>query len=488
MHVRRLALLMALTAAAGAARAQGATFGFDPYVAYGGGGDEAVAVAIGDVTGDGRPDVVVVNDINGAGKHPGAVAIYAQSDDGSLAPPQFVPVTQQAGNQIGLALADIDRDGVADIVVGHGAISVIRRQADGSFAVSAVQSAPLVHSIAASDVDGDGWVDLIGAPGTVYFGDGSGFFPRSRALSASVRTVHAADLNRDGRDDLALVSGNIWAYTLHDDAGWFGTTHFTGGPSGPIVDVAAGDFSGDGRPDVIAGYSQQLVQFNQRDDGTIQFTHTVANDGPRAALAAVDMDRDGRTDLVALHEPSSSLEFFPGNASVFGNSEQRTPIPVSAHNPEALAIGDVNGDGCADVAIADRTRGLLVLHGHGCVGADLNIAKSNAIKSGGFTLDVLNRGTLDAAKVSVDIQITFVAQNAGISVPSNCAPRPAQGLSLAYHCDWPPLPANYGAGYSFKIRAGAYGRFTATVTGNQYDPNPADNTLVIDGAAAPALE
>jgi hypothetical protein len=116
----------------------------------------ALGFAVGDVSGDGRADVVLSN---GRNMPDSAIAIFLQKD-GTLDEPVHLPSTDLPGR---VRLADIDGDGRTDVVIDHsGPFGVYLQDASGGLLPERKYSSPASNaSMAVGDVDGDGRPDVI---------------------------------------------------------------------------------------------------------------------------------------------------------------------------------------------------------------------------------------------------------------------------------------------------------------------------------------
>ncbi len=233
-----------------------------PYSTFSGG----ARVAIGDVNGDGHPDLIVAP---GAGSPP-TITMYSGVNGGSLG--SFLAFSAGFTSGVYVAAGDVNGDGYADIIVGAGAgggpnVKVFSGR-DGSllqsFFAYAVGFTGGVR-VAAGDVNGDGKADIIVAPGPgsspdirVYDGTTltllDEFFAYSVSFTGGV-FVAAADLNGDGHADIitgADAGGGpdveVFDGTNHASLGGFlaYAPTFSGG-----VRVAAGDIDGDGKPEIV---------------------------------------------------------------------------------------------------------------------------------------------------------------------------------------------------------------------------------------------
>jgi hypothetical protein len=170
-------------------------------------GDGPAAVAIVDLTGDGRADLAVA-DIASA-----RLSVLAGRGDGSFAPPVSYPVRFGPDT---LALGDLNGDGRTDVVVaaggsGGGGVSVLLARADGALAAAQTYPPREAWSVAAADFNGDGRLDLVAAQGQSsviwgLFGVGDGTFqpPAKYRVGSFPIELAPVDMNNDQRIDLVI--------------------------------------------------------------------------------------------------------------------------------------------------------------------------------------------------------------------------------------------------------------------------------------------
>ncbi|MFE1884813.1 FG-GAP-like repeat-containing protein [Streptomyces diastatochromogenes] len=336
----------------------------------------------GDFNGDGYPDLAVgvpsgqvgdkakagyVNVVwggpDGPGKY-GSVRI-SQATSG-------VPGTPEAGDLFGSAVtaADVDGDRYADLVVGasseslsadksaeHGTVTVLRGSASGftsggyTVAQGANEFSRIGAVIAAGDVTGDGLTDLV--------------LSRSGEEHGGA-VLRPGPLTADSPDTL---SGEI-----------------AGADFGGVSALTTGDFDGDGDDDLAVSVSASETRFVRiyrwQDGAPVQLWSTTAS---AASLAAADFDADGTDDLALGScypnyeaDAPDCADYSTGRAEAFKGGlvkvaygsksdgfgartqeiQQDTPgIAGTAESEDrlgaAVAAGDVDGDGYADLAIGD---------------------------------------------------------------------------------------------------------------------------------------
>jgi VCBS repeat protein len=185
-------------------------------------------------------------------------------------------------------------------------------------------------------------------------------FIARRDLVPGGSIIAAADLNIDGKADVIVVNSNTAALSvlLGKGDGTFQparVTNFSSGQSPAFVVIA--DFNVDGMPDLMTlpQFSSTGVMLLGRGDGTFQLPINIPVDFQSAGIAAGDFNGDGKPDLAV----TSNNSFPNGTVSVsLGNGDGtfglRQSFPVG-NSPASVALGDLNGDGKLDAAVANTS-------------------------------------------------------------------------------------------------------------------------------------
>jgi hypothetical protein len=323
-------------------------------------GRTPVAVAIGDLDADRKPDLAAVN-ANPGGK--GSVSVLLNTGDGSFR----TKVDYRTGRgPRSLAIGDLNTDGKPDLATANGidTVSVLLNTGDGTFqAKRDYKTGSSPHAVAIGDLNTDGKPDLATANGfytvSVLLNGGDGSFEAERdyRTGRTAQSVAIGDLNTDGKPDLAIATyPNAVAVLMNRGDGSFQAKHDyrTGGsPSS----VAIGDLNTDGKPDLATANDRKTVSvFLNRGDGKFQPRRDYGKpDATPESVAIGDLNSDGKPDLATANtyfgqqSPISTVAVFSNR----GNGRFQVNLNyATGSGPYSVAIGDLNGDAKPDVATA----------------------------------------------------------------------------------------------------------------------------------------
>jgi hypothetical protein len=276
------------------------TFGTATQYAIGAAYDQFVAA--GDLNGDGKIDLVVVSTVINQAN--GQVSVLLNAGNGTFAAPVVYPVATQLGL---VAVGDLNGDGKPDVVVSGGSnVTVMLNAGNGTLAapVEIAVGTQLAQPVL-QDLNGDGKPDIAVVTGSgvsVLLNTGNGTFaaPVAYAAGQTPTTLAVGDLNGDGKPDLAITDQGTGTVQVLLNAGGGAFSPATGVPvgQGPFS-VAMGDLDGDGKTDLaVTLWSDSTVRV-LLNNGNATFTAgSVVMVGVAAeGLVVADLNGDGRLDL-----------------------------------------------------------------------------------------------------------------------------------------------------------------------------------------------
>jgi len=364
--------------------------------------DDAV-VAVADFNRDGKPDIVFGSEGGSSSQDPNFITVMLNKQGGFDPPPsQFVvtsPADQaQAENPIGIALGDLSGDGKLDLVVTlwggnfgpiidgkipnpphvnpntqqvttQGSIAVLLGNGDGSFAEPhyyLVGTRPLAAKIV--DLTGDGKKDIAVAnviTNTISLlkGNGDGTFQTAIDLPSGKgpNTLAIADVNGDGKPDLISTNNGDSTAAVYMNQSTPGNINFAAAVTYPVglypSAVVTRDFNGDGKIDIVVlnngdvfniGSPTTINVLLNNGDGTftVQPPQVVWNFNSGDALAVGDFSGTGRLDLAVANFSFNQLRILRGNGDGTFTPAESYGIGEGAEDIKAV---DLNGDGVLDL-------------------------------------------------------------------------------------------------------------------------------------------
>lgn len=329
-------------------------------------------LAVGDFNGDDKSDIVLAGT--------SSVAVLLGKSSGIFANPVVVKTGLSAPDHLVLAVGDVNRDSHLDIAINDeaGDFQILLGTGSGSFNPKPIFSAAappetMPTDIAIADFDGDGrpdiatsyaWNSSIFSAGSTCIlpGYGDGTFNLNSVTCTSSPYVFGQMLvaNLNGKPDLVFASDPMLVQ-LNNGTGAFTTgLYATGG--GPM---AVGDFTGDGRQDIVEGTLGGVQVVANGGAGLLRAPLSISDiAGPWTAsmiMNSSDFNGDGYADLAVVDYFDEHGYIEPGiNRLLGGAKNSLTTSPGGAglgffsfndFSSVPPAIGDFNHDGNLDIAI-----------------------------------------------------------------------------------------------------------------------------------------
>jgi hypothetical protein len=372
-------------------------------------------VALADVSGDGKLDLIVTRADNS--NNPGDVEVLTGNGSGA-----FTVATNKvtSGSPTGIAVGDLNLDGKPDLAVAvdNVGIRVLIATGGGAYnnptALSGGNNSP--RAIVIADFNRDGSPDIAAtqnsaAQVSIFLATSPGVFAAATSVNVGANPVGitAGDFNRDGIIDLAVANNGTNTVTVLTGNGSGGFTGASFGTASGAFAVATGDLNRDGRLDLVVA-NRTANSFSTLLGGVspafgAALTRSLPTNSEPSAVALADFNADGHLDALFSTEQNSQLHVYSGTAlGVFGASSSFNRF-TGGTQPRAVATGDVNGDGRPDiitVGFASTNATLLVnsttLAASGTFADPATITFSNGTAPAGLAPADLNRdGVLDLA-------------------------------------------------------------------------------------------
>ena len=364
-------------------------------------GSKLFELAVADVNGDGNADVVAMSIPTGQ------FFVWLSKGNGTLAAPVTYAMMPKAGGAPtrggGLAIADVNGDGHADVVVATAssgakstvALQVFPGKGDGTFGTAVESDTTLDDlyymefgpSLALADITGDGKLDAVlllndagqttttaGLGVMTATGDGAGGFGALSGYSGAfvgagandkyyaTSNLAVADVNGDGAADVLFAdgAGNVYV-ALNTGSGALGTARTAIATGQDNIFMRVGDLNGDKKTDVVVLGDGFVSAYMGNGDGTF-------SDAPHSYPAGLGVGHlepelaayggaNGSLGVVYVSEELGSATVLLGNGD--GTLKGAPTIVPAGETPQDIVVfasGDVNGDGVPDFLAFDYSR------------------------------------------------------------------------------------------------------------------------------------
>jgi hypothetical protein len=264
------------------------------------------------------------------------------------------------------------------------AIEAVQRSAAPLFApLAAIDVGGRSGDLAFADLNGDGRLDLLVQRGqdeiaAVFFGDGRGSFTpgETAALPAGTGGIALGDVSGDGVPDLIVAhrsGGREYVGVMPGDGrGRFGTatsSYVTGSAFAfykPVLRVV--DVNGDGRPDIVSANGRRNSLEILWGDGRGAFTtgpRVMLDDGDFRTFAITAVDQDQHVDIVSSSYGTGSNRVKLRRGDGRGRFGDPISLPDTRPNARVVAVADITGEGRADIVLAHAENPLLTVFVNG---------------------------------------------------------------------------------------------------------------------------
>jgi len=323
-------------------------------------------IVAGDVNNDGKIDLVFAID---AGAQP--IGVLLGNGNGTFQALQTYGSQGFSSSFRSVALGDTNGDGNLDIACvgrgsGSGTLGILLSNGNGTFAaVNTYGSGISAQHVLLTDLNGDGYLDAVCANQdnnnvAVLLGNGNGTFQApvtySTGASSAPYSVSVGDLDGDGHPDIGvgINQAHQVGFLLGNGNGTFKAvnTLASGMNSSNSYTTVIADVNGDGSNDLVTSDRTGAVSvLLGNGNGTFQAPVTYATTGINGGMVVVDINNDGKLDLVLGSWPNNRFGTLLGN----GNGTFQAPVTYATSSGfgNFVAVADFNADGLMDIAVID---------------------------------------------------------------------------------------------------------------------------------------
>ena len=351
-------------------------------------GDFVISVAVGDLNGDGTPDFVTVDRST-------TFTVVTNAGNGIFVPSATNSAGISTTKNFAVAIADINGDGKPDVITmdsPNGTVSIFTNAGGGIFVSNATYTVVgETYSFLVTDINGDGKPDIIiggykTGTLTILTNAGGAFQLADSILVGGTNaplamTVAAADINGDGKPDL-MVNIKLGFEVLTNAGGGIFSSNTVYSPANGGGTVTSADFNNDGKVDiaVFGGSPPSLIILTNDGNGILVQSQSFAI--PNASggrVMALDMDGDGYTDLLFQEFQFGShitTIYNSGSGGIFITNYLNNTGVLSTVLPgtyTSAVAADINGDGKPDIVAGASTGFFILTNGLGSFPTSISI-------------------------------------------------------------------------------------------------------------------
>jgi hypothetical protein len=260
-----------------------------------------------------------------------------------------------------IVTADLDQNGYNDIIASfsgtNGKLGYYLNQ-NGTFSpLQVIDVIPFSQGVATGDFNQDGWTDIVMIGGIDFraflYMNNNGNFSTAIVLdsniSVAVKGIVTGDFDNNGSDDIVIIGQHSIDYYRNTGNGTFNKEPILTTSTSPqpleCLDIAKGDFNGDGNADLVCAETAGLVVYINSGSGV--FTPHYYSPTPEIGwlVHPFDMDGDGDVDVM-MRKSSGSLEWYSNNGTGSMTFESLLPTVPQLHSFSSI---DFNNDGREDL-------------------------------------------------------------------------------------------------------------------------------------------
>ncbi len=364
-------------------------------------------------------------------------------------------------NPVLTVAADVNSDGKMDLISVSGItnlLTVLTNNASGGFGSNTTLKAGItgffINSLLATDLNGDGKVDLIcalttGSPNyvgrlLVFTNSGGGIFVSNATLIVSNNpvSVAAADINGDGALDLisanpgGLPNYHTLSILTNNGSGIFYSNATLNVGSG-VNCVIALDVNGDDKVDLITAnfYDNTLSILTNNGSGRFTLAFSPSVGAYPLMVSSGDVNGDNKIDLISANSGDNTLSVLTNNGS---GQFTLSSVPVVGSTPYAVIARDVNGDGNVDLVSANKNANTLtVLTNNGRGGFAIATSLTTGSKPNSVTAaDVNGEGRLDLISANTGTNTLSIFTNSLTFTPRLSFKRSSNNLVVSWPSEW----------------------------------------------------